>query len=93
MAAIEGYCMKCKAKREITKPQQVITKNGRNMTKGICPVCGTTICKIGASKKSRLSAAETDSKNEATRMCRLVYTIEARPAPVGLCSCAERAVC
>ena len=51
MAAIEGYCMKCKAKREITKPQQVITKNGRNMTKGVCPVCGTTICKIGASKK------------------------------------------
>ena len=38
---MEGYCMKCK---------QTTTKNGRPMTKGTCPVCGTTICKIGSSK-------------------------------------------
>lgn len=48
--AMEGYCMKCKAKREIQDPKQVTTKNGRPMTKGTCPECGTTICKIGSSK-------------------------------------------
>jgi hypothetical protein len=48
--AIEGYCMKCKAKKEIQNPKQVTAKNGRPMTKGTCPDCGTTICKIGSSK-------------------------------------------
>jgi len=48
--AVEGYCMKCKAKKEIKDAQQVTTKNGRPMVKGVCPDCGTTICKIGASK-------------------------------------------
>ena len=50
MAAVEGYCMKCKAKREIQDAKEVTTKNGRRMIKGTCPDCGTTICKIGASK-------------------------------------------
>ena len=33
--AIEAYCVKCKAKK---------------ITKGKCPDCGTTICRIGAAK-------------------------------------------
>lgn len=49
--SMEGYCMKCKTKREMLDPKQVTTKNGRPMTKGTCPECGTTICKIGSSKK------------------------------------------
>lgn len=48
---MEGYCMKCKAKKEMQDPQQVTTKNGRMMTKGKCPDCGTTICKIGGTAK------------------------------------------
>lgn len=51
MAAIQGYCMKCKEKREMRDPHEVTTKNGRLMYKGSCPVCGTTICKIASSKK------------------------------------------
>lgn len=47
---MEGYCMKCKAKREIENPKEITTKNGRPMTKGTCAVCGTTICKIGKLK-------------------------------------------
>ena len=43
--------MKCKAKREMQDTIEVVTKNGRPMTKGKCPECGTTICKIGISKK------------------------------------------
>ena len=48
---MEGYCMKCKAKREMQDTIEVTTKNGRPMTKGKCPECGTTICKIGSTKK------------------------------------------
>ncbi len=48
MAAIEGYCVKCKAKREISDPQQVTLKNGKPAVKGKCPVCGTGMFRIGA---------------------------------------------
>ena len=44
-----GYCVKCKASREIKDPQPITMKNGRPATQGVCPVCGTKIFKIGAS--------------------------------------------
>jgi hypothetical protein len=44
---VTGYCLKCKTTREIKDPKQVIMKNGRPATKGTCPVCGTTMYKIG----------------------------------------------
>lgn len=43
-----GYCVKCKAPREIKDPRQITMKNGRPATQGTCPVCGTKIFKIGA---------------------------------------------
>lgn len=44
---MEAYCMKCKAKQEMNKPEQITMKNGRPATQGICPVCGTKMFKIG----------------------------------------------
>jgi len=44
--ADEGYCVKCKAKREMLNGKEVKTKNGRRMLKGKCPECGTTMCRI-----------------------------------------------
>jgi DNA-directed RNA polymerase subunit RPC12/RpoP len=46
-----GYCMKCKAQREIKNAKQITMKNGRPATEGACPVCGTKIFKIGAGTK------------------------------------------
>lgn len=40
----EGYCVKCKEKREAEG--QVVVANGRKMAKGICPVCGTKLNRI-----------------------------------------------
>ncbi|MDD5807419.1 MAG: DUF5679 domain-containing protein [Eggerthellales bacterium] len=48
--AVEGYCVKCKAKKEIVNPVESVTKNGKPIVKGICPDCGTTVCRIGATK-------------------------------------------
>ncbi len=45
---VEGYCMKCKAKREIKDPEQVTMKNGKPAVKGKCPDCGTKMFKIGS---------------------------------------------
>ncbi|MDR0515279.1 MAG: DUF5679 domain-containing protein [Coriobacteriaceae bacterium] len=49
--ANEAYCVKCKAKKEMVNPAEGLTKNGKPITKGTCPDCGTTICRIGAAKK------------------------------------------
>ena len=42
----EGYCVKCKAKKEIIDAVEEIMKNGRKAIKGKCPTCGTVMFKI-----------------------------------------------
>lgn len=46
----QGYCMKCKAMREMSQERmEVMTKGkvvGNRLLRGICPVCGTKMCKI-----------------------------------------------
>ena len=37
MAAKEGYCVKCKAKKEMKDPMSITMKNGRPATQGIVP--------------------------------------------------------
>jgi hypothetical protein len=44
--AVEGFCVKCKEKREIKDAQDVMMKNGRPAVKGVCPVCGTGMFRI-----------------------------------------------
>jgi len=41
------YCVKCRAKKEITNPEKVTMKNGKPATKAKCPDCQTTMFKIG----------------------------------------------
>jgi len=41
-----GYCMKCKEKREIQKPELRIMKNGMKAVKGYCKVCEGNMFKI-----------------------------------------------
>ena len=48
--AEQGYCVKCKSKKEIQNANEVTMKNGRRAMKGTCPTCGTTIFKILPSK-------------------------------------------
>ena len=40
---MEGYCVKCKSKKEISDANEVVMKNGRKAMKGKCPSCGTSI--------------------------------------------------
>lgn len=45
----EGYCLKCKKKKELKNPQEVILKGKkgtRRALQGKCPDCGTNITKI-----------------------------------------------
>ena len=43
---MEGYCVKCKAKREIQDGAEVTMKNVRRAMKGKPPTCGTGMFRI-----------------------------------------------
>ena len=44
---MEAYCVKCKTKREMKDAQAVFTAAGAPATKGVCPVCGTGLYRMG----------------------------------------------
>jgi hypothetical protein len=46
----QGYCLKCKAHKEIKNAETTTLKNGKPAVKGICPTCGSKIFRIGAAK-------------------------------------------
>jgi RNase P subunit RPR2 len=57
----EGYCVKCKASKEIAEAVEVTMKNGRKAIKGKCPTCGTVMFKILGGK-----AASSETKPAPT---------------------------
>jgi hypothetical protein len=52
----EGYCVKCKAKKEIVEAVEETMKNGRKAIKGKCPTCGTVMFKILGGKAAAPTA-------------------------------------
>ena len=52
---IEGYCVKCKAKRPIGDAVEEQMKNGRKAVKGKCPTCGAVMFKILGGKAVTVS--------------------------------------
>src|SRR3972149_4786753 len=44
---LEAYCVKCKTKREMQNPQPEFSKAGSPGPRGPCPVCGTTLFRMG----------------------------------------------
>jgi hypothetical protein len=62
----EGYCVKCKAKREIADGVEEVMKNGRKAIKGKCPVCGTVMFKILGGKATPPAAPATPTTPPAT---------------------------
>ena len=53
----EGYCVKCKAKKEIIDGVEETMKNGRKAIKGKCPTCGTVMFKILGGKSATATPA------------------------------------
>lgn len=44
---MEAYCVKCKRKREMSNPEPTFTSTGVPSTKGVCPVCGAGLYRMG----------------------------------------------
>lgn len=43
---MQGYCVKCREKKEMSNEERVTMKNGRPAVKGTCPSCGTKMFRI-----------------------------------------------
>ena len=56
----EGYCVKCKAKKEIMDAVEETMKNGRKAIKGKCPTCGTVMFKILGGKATAAAVAPAE---------------------------------
>ncbi len=57
----EGYCVNCKAKKEIVDAVEETMKNGRKAIKGKCPACGTVMFKILGGKSASPAAASASA--------------------------------
>ncbi len=44
---LQAYCVKCKTKRDLKDAEAVYTRTGAPGTRGECPVCGTTLFRMG----------------------------------------------
>ena len=53
-----AYCFKCKIKRELLDPKDMVAKNGRKMLTGDCPVCGSRLFVIKKNEPDREPVSE-----------------------------------
>jgi hypothetical protein len=60
----EGYCVKCKAKKEIAEAVEETMKNGRKAIKGKCPTCGVVMFKILGGKANAAPAAPKPAEGQ-----------------------------
>ena len=61
---VDGWCMKCKAKKEMVGVEHVKMKNGRPAMKGKCKSCDTKMFKIGDGTKSSTSSSKKSKKSK-----------------------------
>src|SRR5512143_2628090 len=71
---MEAYCVKCKTKREMIEAKPEYTAAGTAATRGKCPVCGTTLYRMGATpehanipKPDPISRTERPRKASASK--------------------------
>jgi DNA repair exonuclease SbcCD ATPase subunit len=55
---MQGYCVKCKASREMKDLTYTKAANGRTMAKGTCPVCGTKMNKFLSKEEAEKHGAK-----------------------------------
>jgi DNA topoisomerase I len=74
-----AYCVKCKTKREIENPQAVYTQNGTPGTKGVCPVCGTSLFRMGATPAHANLAKPERTRSSKAKKAKTVVKVAPSP--------------
>ena len=58
------YCLKCKSKQECTNINNIQTKNGRMMAKGICKKCNSKCSQFIGGNKTNNNKVKKTKKNK-----------------------------
>lgn len=65
---VSAFCMSCRTKREMVKPEYVTTKTGNRAAKGQCKKCSTNMYamlpKTGIAVKSKSKSKSKKSKSK-----------------------------
>lgn len=70
---MEAYCVKCKEKREMLNPEAAFTETGAPGTRGVCPVCGTKMFRMGRTEAHEgMQAPARQTKSRVKRSGKLV---------------------
>ena len=70
---MDAYCMKCKTKRAVKDAQPVFTAGGTPATRGTCPVCSTTLFRMGRTEAhAGLEQPDPATQRQARRSGKLV---------------------
>ena len=69
---LEAYCVKCKTKRELKEPVPGFNASGAPITRGVCPVCGTKMVRIGKTPDHEGLVAPPKVKRQPKRNGNLV---------------------
>ena len=64
---MEGYCVKCKTKREMKNATAITMKNGKPATTGTCSTCGTKMFKIGGGGATSTKSKAKVAVKQATK--------------------------
>lgn len=74
---IEGYCMHCRESVEMEETQGVWTRKGQPATRGICPICGGSVFRMGRThlhensrKPDAVIVAQENEKRSRPRLAR-----------------------
>jgi DNA topoisomerase-1 len=71
---LTAYCMKCRTTRPITEAQPVFMANGRAATRGVCPVCGSGLFKIGVTEAHATLPESARAPQRAARSTKAART-------------------
>ncbi len=69
---LEAYCVKCKTKRDLKEPVPGFNASGAPITRGVCPVCGTKMVRIGKTPDHEGLVAPPKVKRQPKRNGNLV---------------------
>lgn len=88
---LEAYCVKCRQSVEIEDPEPVWTRKGAPGTRGFCPICGTTIFRMGRTpahdalkRPGAIKVTESPAQTRPIPLTSSTVCINAAPADADL---------
>jgi hypothetical protein len=81
--SVEAYCVKCKEKREIENPQEIVLNNNKRAISGSCKACSTKVFNLGGKSQNKIRESLILENVQGFLLASGWGTFEVRTAPEG----------